>query len=654
MCDLASSARGHNECVPTSAFSDREWIFSLLLNTKQHGRNLHYRKRSEDDMSVTRKGKARKPPSTLRRLLRYAKPYWISFAGATIFGTIKFLTPVFAIQIVRQAVDVLDAAGNGDMAPEAVWAKLQSLAIFGSALALGSFIPTYLRSAIGARAVQAVIRDLRCDLYAHMQKLSHSFFDRHRSGSLTSRLIGDVETIQPFLNQGLIQGWMNMAVISYVLILFFSQNVWLALLSMSLIPIHLLIQRTIRWRVRDNAKHIRDQLAGLAGDTQEKLAASTIVKAFTREDDEVMRFNQDSNTLIDLGVRNSLLNGFSQAATTSLNALAPILVFVFGGYIALFHIDGISIGLLVQFIMMQGQLYGPFERLNDMQLVTANALGATDRIFSIFDTEPEVADRPEARKAGRFAGEIRVDGVTFSYPNAAHPTLVDLSLYIPAKSTLALVGPSGSGKTTITSLLNRFYEWEEGEISIDGRDLRDYTIYSLRHQMALVPQDPILFSGSIQENIAYGRPDASFEQIEEAARRAYAHDFISELEDGYDALLGERGLRLSGGQKQRIAIARAFLIDPSILILDEATSALDSESEGIIQRALEELMRGRTTLVIAHRLATIRRADQIAVLEGGRLLACGPHEALLETNALYARLCRQQFLLPAPAPGTHE
>ena len=596
-------------------------------------------------MNRKQKGQPHKPVNNLWRLLRYVKPYWPAFAGATIFGTVKFLTPVFAIQIVRHAVDLLDSFSKGDITADVAWAKLQTLALWGAALGLGSFIPTYLRTAIGARAVQAVVRDLRCDLYSHMQKLSHSFFDSHRSGSLTSRLIGDVETIQPFLNQGLIQGWMNMAVISYVLVLFFSQNIPLALLSMALIPLHLLIQRTIRWRVRDNARDIRDQLAGLAGDTQEKLAASTIVKAFTREDDEVKAFNEGSTQLIELGVHNALLNGFSQAATTSLNALAPILVFLLGGYIAINYPEQLTIGILVQFIMMQGQLYGPFERLNEMQLTTANALGATDRIFTIFDTAPEIADRPKAKKAARFTGEIVFDKVTFSYPGAMHPTLYDISLKIPAQSTLALVGPSGSGKTTITSLLNRFYEWEEGTITIDGHDLRDYTIYSLRHQMALVPQDPILFSGSITDNIAYGRPDATFDEIEAAARRAYADEFINQLEEGYDSLLGERGLRLSGGQKQRIAIARAFLIDPAILILDEATSALDSESERIIQMALQELMRGRTTLIIAHRLATIRNADQIAVIENGHLLACGDHTQLLTENQLYARLCRQQFFV---------
>ncbi len=597
-------------------------------------------KREEKRMDIDSKhGK----PSNLWRLLRYVQPYWLQFAGATFFGIIKFLTPVAVAWVIGEAINVLRAADKDTMSPEVAWARLGQLLLLGAGIAVFSFFPTYLRSMVGARAVQQVVQDLRCDLYAHIQKLSHSFFDANRSGSLTSRIIGDVETIQPFLNQGLIQGWMNIGVIVTVLLYFFSQNVYLALLSLAVIPFHILVQRSISWRVKANVRKIRDQLAWLSGSTQEKLAGATIVKAFTREDDEVQRFSEDSAQLIGMGIRNAQLNGLSQSFVIVLNSLAPLLVIYFGGRTGLFHPGAISIGLLVQFILMQNHIYGPFERLNEMQLITANALGATDRIFDIFDTEPEVADRPKALKAPHFTGKIDFQQVCFSYPGATRQTLSGLSLEVPARTTLALVGPSGGGKTTVTNLLNRFYEWEAGSISIDGRDIRDYTIFSLRNQMALVPQDALLFSGTIAENISYGRPGATTEEIEEAARKAYATDFIEQMDDGYDTMLGERGARLSGGQRQRIAIARAFIKDPAILILDEATSALDSESEQIVQLALEELMKNRTTLVIAHRLSTIRNASQIAVIARGKVAECGTHEELIASNGLYARLHRRQM-----------
>ncbi|HEY3378892.1 MAG TPA: ABC transporter ATP-binding protein [Armatimonadota bacterium] len=589
----------------------------------------------------------RKSPPHLIRLLRYVRPYWPSFAGATLFGLVKFLTPVAAAWVTGEAVGVLQRAGQGVLPPEMAWTKLCHLLFIGIVVTLASSVPTYLRSSIGARAVQSVVRDLRCDLYAHIQKLDHAFFNAHRSGSLTSRIISDSEALQPFLGQALVQGWMNAGVIIVVLAFFFSRNVYLALLSLVLLPCHIFIQRVINWRVKDNARTIRDRLAALAGSTQEKLAASTVVKAFTREDDETQRFSEDSAELIELGIRNSLLGGVSQAVVSTLNSLAPLLVMLVGGYIGIFHSETLSLGLLVQFVLMQGQLYGPFERLNELQLVTANALGATERIFTIFDTEPEVADRPRAIQAPSFRGEIIFRNVTFAYPDNNTPTLIDLTLEIPARTTLALVGPSGGGKSTITYLMTRFYEWQAGSIAIDGRDIRDYKIFSLRNQIGLVPQEPTLFSGTIEENIAYGRPGASPEAVREAAQRAYAAEFIESMDDGYETMLGERGVKLSGGQKQRIAIARAFLKDPAILILDEATSALDSESERYVQQALEDLMQERTTVVIAHRLSTIRHADRIAAIAAGRLVEIGSHDELLQIDGLYANLCRQQYSLGA-------
>ncbi len=582
-------------------------------------------------------------PSNLRRLLAYVKPHWPQYALATAAGLVKFLMPVAIAWLVGQAVDTLGSVNAGKMSNQAGWIEIKRLLLIGAGIVLASPIFVYWRSAVSARATQEVIKSLRCDLYAHIQKLSHSFFDSNRSGSLTSRIIGDTEMIQPFLGKAFVQIWLCIALISVVLTYFFSKSVYLGLLSVSLLPVQLLIQRKIGWRVKRNATAIRDHLARLSGSAQEKLAAATVVKAFTGEDEEIQRFSDDSNVLVGLGVKNSKLSGMSEASMNFVRYSTQLVVVLIGGHLALFHPGEITVGLLIQFILMQGQIYTPFEWLNEMQLITASALGATDRIFSIFDTEPEVADRPGAVRAPRFRGEIVLERVCFSYPTSDNLIFDRLDLVIPAKTTLALVGPSGGGKTTVTHLLNRFYELDSGRILIDGRDTCDYTIYSLRHQIGLVPQEPVLFSGTIAENILYGRPDASFEEVCDAARRAYAEEFIEEMEDGYETMLGERGVRLSGGQRQRISIARTFLKDPAIIVLDEATSALDSESERIVQQALEELTVERTTIVVAHRLSTIKNADQIAVVDQGRVIELGPHDALIAQGGLYARLCEQQF-----------
>lgn len=346
-----------------------------------------------------------------------------------------------------------------------------------------------------------------------------------------------------------------------------------------------------------------------------------------------------------MGLQTARLNGLNQALMATLNMLAPLVVILVGGRLAILKPGEVTIGLLVQFVMMQGRLYAPFDQLAQSMIITATALGSMDRIFEIFNTEPEVSDRPGSVKAQNIKGEIEFEGVSFSYPVEDGPRIIDdFFIKVPACTSVALVGPSGSGKSTLACLLNRFYEVRAGCIRIDGRDIRDYQITSLRSRIGLVPQDPILFSGSILENILYGRPDASFEDVREAAVNANALDFIRAMPAGFKSIIGERGVMLSGGQRQRIAIARAFLKDPPILILDEATSSLDSDSERIIQQALDRLMKDRTTLIIAHRLATIRDADQIVVIKDGRLEEKGTHTSLLASGGLYARLCSQQEL----------
>lgn len=597
----------------------------------------------------------KRPHHNLWRILAYARPWWKGYAFTVLMGLVKFLAPVAIAWVFGEAIDVLSKVQADVLSSAEAWQRLRRLFGFGVAIALFSPVPTFLRSWVGAKINQRVIRDIRCDLYAHIQKLSHSFFERNRTGALTSRIISDVETISPFLGKTLIQLWMNLGMILVILVYFFSRNVYLGLLSISLIPVQLLILRTLGRRVKVVAKQIRSRLAYLSGNTQEVLAASTVVKAFTQEADEVRRFTDEAEGLVTMGVRNAVLGGINQACMGTLNVVAPLLVILVGGWLALFRPETLSLGLLVQFVMMQNQLYGPFERLSETQIVTANALGAVDRIFEILDTDPEIVDKPGAVKAKDLHGEIAFDHVNFSYPMVDGVRILDdFSLAIPAGMRLALVGPSGGGKSTVARLLLRFYDPQAGQILIDGRDISDYRIRSLRSRIGLVPQEPILFSGSILDNILYGRPDATVDDVHAALEQAYALDFVQDLPGGIQSWIGEGGASLSGGQRQRLAIARAFLKNPPILILDEATSALDAESEQIVQAALDKLIAGRTTITIAHRLSTIVNADRIAVIVRGRVVEQGTHYELIERGGCYAQLAQSQFQpgLPDSEPGS--
>jgi subfamily B ATP-binding cassette protein MsbA len=379
-----------------------------------------------------------------------------------------------------------------------------------------------------------------------------------------------------------------------------------------------------------------------SGDLQEKIAGAAVVKAFGREEHEAERFYRSTRRMQDVAVRNVALSSAHQATSTFLTTVAPLVVV---GAASVLVLDGnLSVGTMIAVYAYLGSLYLPLQRFSELGVTISNSTAAMERIFEFFDVRSEVVDGPEAREIERARGGVAFKSVVFSYPQRRdRQVLRGVSFDVVPGETVAIVGRSGAGKTTLASLIPRFYDADAGAVTIDGIDVQELSLASLRRQIGIVAQDPILFSGSVQENLLYGRPAAGAEELMAAARAANAHDFIEELPEGYATVVGERGLRLSGGQRQRLAIARTFLKDPPILILDEATASLDAESEHLIQEALRRLMRGRTTFIIAHRLSTILGADRILVMERGRIVDSGRHADLLARGGVYRRLYDRRF-----------
>jgi subfamily B ATP-binding cassette protein MsbA len=573
--------------------------------------------------------------TALRRIFRFARPYRGRLVVALLLTIVGSMVALVVPLGLRELVDAVFEERNRSLLDGLTLV----LILLFTVRAAASFGGSYLLGWTGER----VVADLRTRIYAHLHRQGLSFFANHRTGDLTSRLTNDVGSVRSAVTDALSDLLNQSLSLIGSVVLMVVLNWRLSLIIFLVVPAVTGFAVYFGRKIRSLSRDIQDRLADTTAVAEEALAAIRVVKAFARSTYEVDRYNEAVEALFDESKYRVLVSALFSATVGLLFFGALVAIFWYGGIEVL--AGRLTTGDLVAFVFYAFNIARSVSGMSRLYTTFNSAAGATERLFELLDRTPDLQDAPDAISLPRLDGHVHFDHVTFAYEEG-QPVLKDVTAEVTAGETVALVGPSGAGKSTLVSLLPRFYDPQEGRITIDGHDLRSVTRQSLREQIAAVSQEVHLFNTSIRENIRYGRLDADESAIVEAARAANAHTFISDLPDGYDAAVGERGVKLSGGQRQRIAIARALLRDARLLLLDEATSSLDSASEALVQEALERLMEGRTTFIIAHRLSTVQGADRIFVLDEGRIVQRGTHETLVQQDGLYRDLASYQFRMP--------
>ncbi len=562
----------------------------------------------------------------------FLRPYRRQLWGSLAFAWAAMGMTVLIPWLIGRAVNAIQAGDQPDLLPLAVAITIAGILRIGL---------TMVRRVVAGRVSLAVEFDLRQRFYAHLQRLELGFFDSQQTGQLMSRATVDLQSIRFFLGYGLIFITQNLLTITLASAVMFVIDPWLALIALA--PTPLVIYTAARYnRVsRPAVQEVQQRIAELTAEAEENVSGIRIVKAFAREEHQLHRFRRAVTRVFDQSVYSTRLQAFFSPLLGLLPQLGIALVLLIGGRQVI--AGNLSLGDFTAFYAYLAMLAGPMRMLGMTMGMAQRAIASGNRLFEILDREPQIESPPDARPLPAGDGGVELQGVSLRYgPEAAedgHPdALTDIDLEVPAARTVALVGPSGSGKSSLVALIARLYDPSEGAVLVDGADVRSVDLGSLRSEVAFVGDESFLFSASVADNIAYARPDATREQIEAAARRAQADDFIRDLPGGYDTLVGERGLTLSGGQRQRVAIARALLADPRILILDDATSSVDATTEAAIREGLAEVMAGRTTFVIAHRLSTVSLADEVVVMDEGRIVDRGTHDELLEGCSFYREI----------------
>jgi len=570
---------------------------------------------------------------TFARLLGFLRPYKVSLIVSIFLAVGSQVAALGLIWVTKHVID--DALAPHDT---------QKLWLFvGAVVALGVARAVLMagRRLISGRQALAVEMDMRQGLYAHLVRLSFGFYDRHQTGQLMSRATVDLQGVRFFLGYGLIFFFQNVLTVATVTVVLLVFQWKLALISLAITPVLVVLAYRYSHIAHPTLREVQQKLADVATVAEENIVGVHVVKSFAQEPQESEKFRVRSEAVF----RQTIKANRQRATYVPLIAWIPLLaqaaVLLVGARMV--TSGELSVGGFVAFNLYLGMLVTPLRSLGMWIGQSQRATASGERIFQVMDEPEEIAERPGALDLPPGGGDLRFEDVSFEYLEG-RPVLEDVTLDVPAGRTIALIGQTGAGKTTLTSLVPRFYDVTAGRVLIDGTDVRDVTLSSLRRAIGVISQDPFLFSASVRENITFGAPGLDATEVERIAKLAQAHEFIAKLPDGYDTIIGERGITLSGGQRQRLAIARALAVDPRILILDDATASVDATTEAKIRVGLREAMRGRTTLIIAHRLSTIALADEIVVLDEGRIAARGTHDQLLETSAVYSDIYEHGLL----------